>query len=225
MNELSTLMETSHSLENNALCKKKTMTTKEVAECLEVGETSVKNAVIKLRHNSDGVFQTVLRNSQGGYLFNELQVTAIKKELESHSKVNELSPKTELEKTMLVMEAMQYLQESKAKLEKELEDAQPALHFFKSVTGSKDTIDIGTVAKVLDKNIGRNKLFEILRNKNILDRNNKPYQTYIDRGYFRVIETSYTTPDGDTHINCKTVVYQKGVDFINRLLEKEVANG
>lgn len=225
MNTLPILMEKEQSLENNALFGKKTMTTKELADVLGVHRDTI-NATVKEMELDGKIRQVdIKRNSQGGYLFNELQVTAIKKELESHSKVNELSPKTELEKTMLVMEAMQYLQESKAKLEKELADAQPALHFFKSVTGSKDTIDIGTVAKVLDKNIGRNKLFEILRNKNILDRNNKPYQAYIDRGYFRVIETSYTTPDGDTHINCKTVVYQKGVDFINRLLEKEVANG
>jgi hypothetical protein len=75
------------------------------------------------------------------------------------------------------------------------------------------------VAKVLGiKGIGRNKLFEILREKKVLDRGNVPYQEYVDRGYFRVIEQKYTKPNGDTCINIKTLVYQKGVDFIRRLI-------
>ena len=35
------------------------------------------------------------------------------------------------------------------------------------------------------------------------------------------IETKYTKPDGSTHINLKTVVYQKGLDYIRKLLEVE----
>ena len=78
---------------------------------------------------------------------------------------------------------------------------------------------MGQVAKVLDKDIGRNKLFKILRNKKILQKDNIPFQTYIDRGYFRVIEVKYTKPDGSTNISLKTLVYQKGVNFINKVLE------
>lgn len=71
------------------------------------------------------------------------------------------------------------------------------------------------VAKVLAiPSIGRNKLFELLRNMGVLQSNNIPYQAYIDRGYFRTIEAKYTKPNGDTCINIKTLVYQKGVDYI-----------
>jgi phage antirepressor YoqD-like protein len=66
--------------------------------------------------------------------------------------------------------------------------------------------------------VGRNKLFEILRDKGIFDRHNIPYQTYIDRGYFRTIESTYNKPDGSSCINIKTVVFQKGLDFIRKLL-------
>lgn len=94
------------------------------------------------------------------------------------------------------------------------------VEFYEAVTGSIDTIDIGSAAKVLNiKGIGRNTLFEILRNKGILDARNRPYQSVCDRGYFRVIESSYTKPDGSTHINLKTVVYQKGLDYIRKVLE------
>ena len=65
-------------------------------------------------------------------------------------------------------------------------EQKPKVEFFEAVTNSKSAIDMGQVAKVLDKDIGRNKLFEILRNKKILQKDNIPFQTYIDRGYFRV---------------------------------------
>jgi prophage antirepressor-like protein len=98
---------------------------------------------------------------------------------------------------------------------------QPKAEFFDAVVDSKDAIDIGTTAKVLKINgIGRNNLFEILRNKGILMPNNQPYQRYVDAGYFRVIEQKYSKPDGSTNISIKTLVYQKGLDFIRKLVTK-----
>ena len=99
-------------------------------------------------------------------------------------------------------------------------EQKPKVDFFEAVTGSKDTIDMGSVAKVLNKKIGRNKLFDFLRENGVLMTNNIPKQAFIDRGYFRVIETKYTKPDGSTHIGLKTLVYQKGVNYINKLLER-----
>jgi anti-repressor protein len=91
--------------------------------------------------------------------------------------------------------------------------------FYEAVTGSTDTIDIGTVAKVLNiDGYGRTRLFAFLRDKGVLRANNEPYQTYIDRGYFRVIESKFSKPDGSSHVSLKTVVYQKGVDYIRKLV-------
>lgn len=104
-----------------------------------------------------------------------------------------------------------------------LEDNQrmkPKEEFFDAVADSKDAIEIGKVAKVLNfPGVGRNKLFEILRDKGILMKNNIPYQKYIDNGCFRTIERKYSTPDGEIRISIKTLVYQKGVDFIRKTLE------
>ena len=81
------------------------------------------------------------------------------------------------------------------------------------------------VAKVLNyPGYGRNRLFEFLRNKKVLMANNIPYQKYVDCGYFRVIEQKYTKPSGDTAINIKTLVYQRGINFIKKLLDKELSN-
>jgi anti-repressor protein len=104
---------------------------------------------------------------------------------------------------------------------KQLELAQPKVEFHDAVVGSDDTIDIGQVAKVLNAGIGRNKLFELLRDLDILRQNNEPYQKYIDNGWFRQIETKYNLPTGETKIYIKTVVFQKGVDAIRKILPKK----
>lgn len=114
-------------------------------------------------------------------------------------------------------QAEQIEQQSKILLEQ-----KPKVEFYEAITGSKDTVDIGTVAKVLNiRGFGRNNLFEFLRDNGVLMSNNLPKQTYCDRGYFRVIESKFNKPDGSTHINTKTVVYQKGMEFIRKLLREE----
>ena len=106
-----------------------------------------------------------------------------------------------------------------AQKDKLISEMKPKAEFFDTVASSKTAIPMDQVAKVIGKKgIGRNKLFAILRDKRILDRGNIPYQEYVDRGYFRVVEQKYTTPNGETHINIKTLVYQKGVDYIRRLI-------
>ena len=102
---------------------------------------------------------------------------------------------------------------------RQIQEMAPKAEFFDAVADSKDAIEIGQVAKVLDyPGIGRNKLFGILRRKRILMGNNIPYQKYIDCGYFRTIEQKYSMPDGETRISIKTLVYQKGVDYIRKVL-------
>lgn len=105
---------------------------------------------------------------------------------------------------------------------KEIAELKPKADFYDDVAGSKDSIEMGHVAKVLNiKGYGRNKLFQFLREHKVLDRSNIPYQQYVDRGYFRVLEQKYTTPKGETKINIKTLVFQKGIDFIRKLIKDE----
>ena len=101
-----------------------------------------------------------------------------------------------------------------------LEEQQPKVEFYDDVAGSKDAVAMKEVAKVLGiKGMGRNKLFKFLRDKKILDRNNMPYQEYVDRGYFRVIEQRYNTNNGDIKITFTTLVYNKGIEYIRKLLK------
>lgn len=104
-------------------------------------------------------------------------------------------------------------------LEKKIEEQQPKVEFYNDVTGSDATAEIRTVAKVLNfKSVGRNTLFDILRRQGILQRDNMPFQTYVDRGYFRVVESKWNAPNGDVKVNYKTVVYQKGIEYISKVL-------
>lgn len=111
--------------------------------------------------------------------------------------------------------------QKRAMLEAKAQEDAPKVEFFDAVADSKTAIPMGEVAKILDRNIGRNKLFAILRKKKILMGSNIPYQTYIDAGYFHVVEAKYTKPNGDVCINVKTLVLQKGVDYIRKVLRKK----
>ena len=211
----------------NELTTEKYVTVKELADVLNVESSTITRTVKKL----DAVLHSVRKNSQGGYLFTEEQATKIKQEIAGHHNLGSRqidSVTTEYEENQMIAEAMSILQRRMndyknrmEKAEKEIEKLTPAANFAYQLCDSKDTIDIGECAKVINRKIGRNNLFDFLRRKGVLQRDNIPYQKFIDAGYFRVIETKYTTSNGDTKINLKTVVFQKGVAFINKLLEKE----
>ena len=119
-------------------------------------------------------------------------------------------------------EALRALADESERVEKlliENNEMKPKAEFFDAVAGSKTAISLGDVAKILAiPKVGRNKLFEILRERDILQNNNLPYQKYIDAGYFRIIEQKYNVGD-EVRISLKTLVYQKGIDYIRKILE------
>lgn len=140
-------------------------------------------------------------------------IEELEKQLQSQFRV----PKTFKEALQLALEQQERIEA----LELKQEEDRPKVEFYDDVTDSKDTVDMGTVAKVLNiKGVGRNKLFEILRDKKILMSNNQPHQKYIDNGWFRQIESKFNLPNGDIKINIKTVVFQKGVDGISKILKE-----
>lgn len=120
----------------------------------------------------------------------------------------------------IMSRALKLADQTIASLKTKVLEMQPKADFFDCVADSKSAFSMNEVAKVLDyKGIGRNKLFEFLREQGILDRYNVPYQRYVDNGWFRVIEQKYMK-DGEPIVTTKTLVYQKGVDAIRKRLEK-----
>lgn len=104
--------------------------------------------------------------------------------------------------------------------DKQIEEMKPKADFFDAVADSKTAISMNEVAKVLNiKGYGRNNLFEFLRENKVLDKWNVPYQRYVDNGWFRVIEQHYQK-NGEPVVSTKTLVYQKGVDGIRKMIER-----
>lgn len=104
-----------------------------------------------------------------------------------------------------------------------IEEQRPLVDFANKVSDSSNLIDMGKMAKLLKDehiNIGRNRLFEWLRRKEILMKNNMPYQRYIDGGYFQVKESVYETPYG-SKTQQTTYVTGKGQIYITEKLRKE----
>lgn len=103
-----------------------------------------------------------------------------------------------------------------------LSDAKPKVDFYDAVAGSKTAIDIGSAAKILNMGIGRNRMFQFLREHGVLQPNNEPYQKHIDANHFRLVEQRFQKPSGEIVITKKTLVYQRGLDYIRKLLQREM---
>lgn len=104
------------------------------------------------------------------------------------------------------------VEEKTALLVHKIEEDKPYTEFAKHVTESSDTVDIGEFAKIVKNEnikIGRNRLFEWLRNNKYLMVNNTPYQKYLENEYFKVKEVVKTTAYGVKTFP-KTLITGKG---------------
>jgi len=107
--------------------------------------------------------------------------------------------------------------EKRAMLEQKVKTLEPLALMAETVLANDKEINMREVAGVINiKGLGRNKLFKLLRDKKVLSDGNLPYRIYIDRGYFRVIETIV----GEKLI-ISTHVTQKGLQYVLKLIEKE----
>lgn len=207
------------------------MTMQEIADALGVSKDSIRNCVRRIMPDK-------LKQGKTAF-FDEIDVSRISMELKQNNHVSSQitseavsqvkNTTTELEIISNAIRAFSALQELYNRKEAEykatiahqeriLLEQKPKVDFYNAVTDSGDCIDIGQVAKLLNCGYGRNTLFEVLRKKGVLDKKNQPYQKFVDAGYFRVIESSYVLPNGDQKINLKTVVYQKDVNFIRKIV-------
>ena len=144
----------------------------------------------------DNVLPSIRKN--GGYIANQEQMTP----------------------EQIVANALIVAQNIISQKDRQIEEMKPKAEFFDAVADSKTAISMNEVAKVLNiKGYGRNNLFEFLRENKVLDRLNVPYQRYVDNGWFRVIEQHYQK-NGEPVVTTKTLVYQKGVDGIRKMIER-----
>ncbi len=144
----------------------KTVTTKELASVLGVEPRTIQLAVQKL--GLANVLSQVKIRGPNSFVFTEEQATLIKQHIQEHHnlanrKIDTVT--TEAEENQMIAQAFYILQRRIDDANKEIAKLKPAAEFAYQICSSKDAIDIGNCAKVLNRNIGRNTLFEFLRNK------------------------------------------------------------
>jgi hypothetical protein len=122
---------------------------------------------------------------------------------------------------MAVLEAQKLLEAK----DEEIARMKPKEIFADSVAGSKHSILIGELAKILTSNgfkTGQNRLFVILRDDGFLIKRkgtdfNMPSQKSMELGLMEIKETAINNPDGSIRLNKTTKVTGKGqIYFVNR---------
>ncbi len=206
------------------------MTTRELAETLNVSTDTITRAANRVLDPSAVVRRVI--NGGESRVFSEKQATLIKQEIQRHHNLASRqidSAMTDIEENAVILHAYQILErrvqtyKQRAEVaECKLIEQQPKVEFFDAVAESKDWLDFEQVSKTLCvKGYGRNNLFKFLKDKRVLMGNNSPYQEYVERGYFRLIESTFTDAAGKQRIYAKTVVSQKGVDFVLKMIKGE----
>ena len=104
-------------------------------------------------------------------------------------------------------------------LRQENAELRPKAEFYDAVADSEDSFSLGETAKMIGlSGYGRNNLICFLRQRGILMADNVAKQRYVERGYFRIVQSDYYAADGSLRVKAVTRVYEKGVEFIRRQL-------
>jgi len=117
--------------------------------------------------------------------------------------------------TLLVIEGQK---KRLAELEQSVQELKPKAEFADSVSDSSGSITFTDFARAVG--YGRNRLFEFCRENKLIDKNNNPYQEYIDSGYFKSIERIKTV-GGKSLPYFITMITGKGQVW----LEKKIRGG
>jgi phage antirepressor YoqD-like protein len=209
------------------------MTVREVAEALGVSPEAIKKWVRKM-------YPDLMRDGVTTYL-NEFQVTAIKMAMTSQlasivptqncvgSENGDLqqklqvssAPKTDLEKALLVQQALMIqqeqiadLQERNKKLQQQIQADQPKVNAWERALDTQGLLSMQDVSALLnERGMGRNNLFGLLRKRGIFS-GRVPYRTYIERGYFQVKESVWEDDYGNSHVTQTAWATQKGFEWL-----------
>ncbi len=103
----------------------------------------------------------------------------------------------------------------------QIEYQKPLVEFADKMLGSKDSLLIRVYAKLLNDEglkIGEKKLYSWFRNNGYLNKNNEPYQQYME--YFEVKVSTYDTPFG-TKTNTTTLIKPKGQLYFFKKLKED----
>lgn len=177
------------------------MTVKEVSEILGVSESYVREKVKSL-------FPDIVRNGMATYM-NEGHVTIIKNDMGKNPYLTQVyKVKTDLEKKMLVKQAIQILND-------EIEQLKPKADYYDKVLQSESLITTTQIAQ--DLGITANLLNKRLKEWGVQYKVNGQWiltEKYKDRGYTKSKTHAYVDDDGVNQTNIHTYWTESGREFI-----------
>lgn len=139
-------------------------------------------------------------------------------ELEKQNSKPNLDSITKKDLALLLLES----EKEKETLLLENQRMKPRDEYIDKVFSSDGLLTMSEAAKSLGLDIGRNILYNILRDRGILFKGSKePKQEYVNRGYFAMKQTMIQIKKGDatiTKVEPQTMVTQKGLGYIAKLL-------
>ena len=179
-------------------------------------------------------FTLYMFNVQG---YNEFKIAYINKFNEMEKALQEVKPelseKDQLRLKLFSNDPVEVAAAHKTLVELEtrplietIEEQKPLVDFASTVHEAGNAITIGEFAKILREEkgikIGRNILFQRLREFKVLDKKNLPYQKFLDKGWFKVIEkTMKVDNDEDFRLYVQTLITGKGQVKVYDLLKNK----
>ncbi len=109
-------------------------------------------------------------------------------------------------------------EEAKLALQAENQKLLPAKAVVDRIAMAEGCHDWLSASKVLG--YGRTTLLERLREMQVINGANLPYQQHIVAGRFKVVETTWRSDDGISHVHAKTTVTPKGMLWLAQLLQE-----
>jgi len=196
------------------------MTVKEMSESTGIPERTIHNAI-------DRVLPGVKRNGLTTMLTEE-QVAMVSAEVKrSHNSELASSGKvveTDIEMAQKTVEVIRWAMSKIENLEAELTEAKPKAAIADRIAVSDGLRTLTDVGKI--NGIGPRRIFELLESRRVLfrgaDHRWRPYQEWIEAGYFTMKESTYDTPAGP-HITIQTYVTGRGELWLAKRLFMEAS--
>jgi anti-repressor protein len=160
---------------------------------------------------------TLMRNSP-------IVVEFKKRLVKSFYELVQAKPKTELSRIEILQMALEseqqkiQLEHECKMLELQREADSPKVAFHDQVALMPDAISVSQAAKLAGT--GQKRLFQLLRQKGWVNRNNEPYQEKIEQGLLEVKLQHWTHPEQGLQACLTTLVTGKGLTKIKSMIEK-----
>lgn len=111
-------------------------------------------------------------------------------------------------------------------LEAVVEEQKPKVELWEKFCDTEGLTSIGSFAKIMliefNSNVlGRNDIFQYLRDKKVVNKGNVAYKKYVDRGLCVIKKTTHRVSDGKLMTFETTLLTPKGAEWLLRKIEKD----